>query len=266
MHRHGTMTVLATLLSTGFGCGIPEEQHKATLDELKAVKAEMAANKKSCDEAKTDLEKKNKVLSDENKVMKNKLLSLGQDLSKMKTQAGALGATLTAKEKQIAELLEAERKRSAMYADLKNKFKKMIDSGQLKVEVRKGRMLVKMSDRILFDSGKDQLKKEGKIALSEVTKILAAIPNRSFQVAGHTDNVPLKAGKFKSNWELSTSRSVNVVRFMIENGMEPSRVSASGYSDTDPVGDNKTDDGKTLNRRIEIQLVPSIEELPQFSE
>jgi len=248
------------------GCGIPQEEHDATLDELKKLKAEMQQDKKTCDQDKAELEKKGKQLADENKVMKQKLLSLGQDLSKLQTQAGTLGATLTAKEKQIADLLEAERKRAAMYADLKNKFKKMIGSGLLKVEVRKGRMNVKMSDRILFDSGKDQLKKEGKVALAEVTKILAGLSGRTFQVAGHTDNVPIKRGKFQSNWELSAARGVNVVKFMIENGMDATRVSAAGYAESDPVGDNNTDDGKMLNRRIEITLMPTIEELPQFTE
>jgi chemotaxis protein MotB len=261
-----TLLVMSAVM-LALGCGIPKEEHQATLDELSKVKAEMAQDKKTCDQDKSELDKKVKRLSDENSVMKTKLISLGQDLGKLKTQAGALGANLTAKEKQIADLLEAERKRSAMYADLKNKFKKMIDSGQLKVEVRKGRMNVKMSDRILFDSGKDQLKKEGKVALAEVTKILAGIPGRSFQVAGHTDNVPIgKKGKFKSNWELSASRAVNVVKFMIENGMDATRVSAAGYAESDAVGDNSTEEGKMLNRRIEIILVPTIEELPQFSE
>jgi chemotaxis protein MotB len=261
-----TLLVMSAVMLLAVGCGIPKEEHQATLDELSKVKAEMAQDKKTCDQDKTELDKKVKRLSDENGVMKTKLISLGQDLGKLKTQAGTLGATLTAKEKQIADLLEAERKRSAMYADLKNKFKKMIDSGQLKVEVRKGRMNVKMSDRILFDSGKDQLKKEGKVALAEVTKILAAIAGRSFQVAGHTDNVPIKKGKFQSNWELSASRAVNVVKFMIDNGMDATRVSAAGYADSDSVGDNSTDEGKMLNRRIEIILVPTIEELPQFGE
>ena len=127
-------------------------------------------------------------------------------------------------------------------------------------------MIVKLSDEILFDPGKDDLKLEGKTALIEVTKILAGIPNRSFQVAGHTDNVPIKSRKFKSNWELSTSRAVNVVKFTIENGMPANRVSAAGYGEFDPVRDNSTEEGRQQNRRIEITLMPSIEELPKIGE
>jgi chemotaxis protein MotB len=261
----------AAVLSAGltFGCGIPEEQHQATLDALKKAKAEMAADKKACSEAKAELERKNKTLGAENAVMKARLVALGQDLTQLKTKAGAMVEDISAKEKQIAELLkqqEAARQRAAMFKDLLSKFKAMIDSGQLKVEVRKGRMLVKMSDKILFDPGKDDIKKEGKTALAEVTKILVGIAGRSFQVAGHTDNVPIKSRKFPSNWELSNSRALKVVRYMIDNGMDAARISAAGYGEFDPVGDNSTDDGKQLNRRIEITLMPSLEELPKIGE
>jgi len=122
------------------------------------------------------------------------------------------------------------------------------------------------ADKILFDPGKDRIKKEGKQALLEVTKILAEIPDRAFQVAGHTDNVPIRSRRFKSNWELSAARAVNVVKFMAKNGMEGKRLSAAGYSEYDPVKDNSTDEGRTFNRRIEITLMPSIEELPKIGD
>jgi chemotaxis protein MotB len=259
--RMGYLVVAVAIGLLG-ACGIPEEQHQATLDELKKVKAEAAADKKACDEAKTDLEKKRGKLDEQNKMMKAKLASLGQNLDK-------LHINLTDKDKQIADLLKAQelaQARAKMFKDLVNKFKQMIDSGKLKVEVRKGRMVVKMSDKILFDPGKDDLKAEGKTALAEVTKILVAIPDRAFQVAGHTDNVPIKSRKFKSNWELSTARAVNVVRYMIENGMKAERISASGYGEFDPVGDNATPEGKQQNRRIEITLMPSLEELPKIGD
>jgi chemotaxis protein MotB len=250
-------------------CGIPEEEHQSALDKIKSLKADLAAQKKTCDETIGDLDKKNKSLTEENSAMKAKLVSLGQDLSKVKTQAGAYLADISQKEKEIADLMkaqEAARKRAAMFKNLLNKFKSMIDSGKLKVEIRKGRMIVKMSDKILFDPGKDRIKKEGQAALVEVAKILAEIPERNFQVAGHTDNMPIRSRRFKSNWELSTARAVGVVKFMAKNGLDPRRLSAAGYGPYDPVGDNSTDDGRMLNRRIEITLMPSIEELPKIGE
>jgi len=261
--RKNLVMVAGALAALGLGaCGDWEEKYNSTFDELKKVKAEAAADRKACDEAKADLDKRKLALADQNNVMRAKLASLGQDL-------GKLNVNLTEKDKQIADLLKAQeqaRQRAAMFKDLLNKFKQMIDSGKLKVEVRKGRMIVKMSDKILFDPGKDDLKKEGKAALEEVTKILIGIPDRAFQVAGHTDNVPIKSRKFKSNWELSTARAVNVVRFMTESGMKPERLSAAGYGEFDPVGDNSTDEGRQQNRRIEITLMPSLEEMPKIGE
>ena len=248
-------------------CGIPEEEHQSALDNIKSLKADLAAQKKTCDETIADLDKRTRGLTEENSAMKAKLVSLGQDLSAVKTQAGAYLADISEKDKEIAALMkaqEAARKRAAMFKNLVNKFKGMIDSGKLKVEIRKGRMIVKMSDKILFDPGKDRLKKEGKAALMEVAKILAQIPDRAFQVAGHTDNVPIRSRRFKSNWELSTARAVGVVKFMAESGLDPQRLSAAGYGPYDPVGKNSTDEGRMLNRRIEITLMPSLEELPKF--
>ncbi len=249
-------------------CGIPEEQHQATLDQLKKVKAEMKAKEEACKRDKEALQGKLTECDDENSVMKTKLRSLGQDLSKMKTQAGAYIKDLGQKDQQIAALLkaqEAARKRDQMFKDLVAKFQKMIDSGKLKVEMRKGRMIVKLRDNILFAPGKDKLKEEGEMAIQEVAKILSGIGKRQFQVAGHTDNIPIRSRRFKSNWELSAARAVNGAKFMVESGMDPKRVSAAGYSEYDPVGDNTTDEGKASNRRIEITLMPNLAELPGFS-
>lgn len=270
MSKHLWLIGIAIILANwSIACGIPEEQHQATLDELKTVKAEMAASQKSCEQDKADLQQRNKALADENGIMKAKLVSLGQNLNVLKTKAGAMVQDISQKERQIADLMkaqEAARQRAAMFKNLVSKFKQMIDSGQLKVEVRKGRMIVKMSDKILFDPGKDGLKKDGQTALMEVTQILTGIPNRSFQIAGHTDNIPIKSAKFKSNWELSTARAVNVVKFMVDSGMDPNRVSAAGYGPYDPVDDNTREEGRALNRRIEITLMPSLEELPKIGE
>ena len=251
-------------------CGIPEEQHQATLDELKKLKADMAemtAKEKACQEDKTKCGTQVKSLTDENTVMKAKLQDLGQDLTKLKTKAGAYLQDISQKQQQIAQLMkaqEAARKRAAEFKGLLAKFKKMIDSGKLKVEFRRGRMIVKMSDKILFDPGKTKLKEEGETALLEVTRILAELKGRNFQVAGHTDNVPIRSRKFKSNWELSAARAVNVVKFMGDSGMDPKRLSAAGYSEYDPVGDNTAAEGRAQNRRIEITLVPRLDQLPGF--
>jgi len=124
------------------GCGIPEDEHNSALDKIKSLKADLSAKKKTCDETIADLNDKNKNFSAENAAMKAKLVSLGQDLTKVKTQAGAYMNDISEKEKQIAALMkaqEAARKRAAMFKNLVQKFQNMIASGKLKVEIRKGR-------------------------------------------------------------------------------------------------------------------------------
>jgi chemotaxis protein MotB len=119
---------------------------------------------------------------------------------------------------------------------------------------------------VLFDPGKTDLKPAGKKALAELTEVLKAIPDRSFQVSGHTDDAPIKNKKFRSNWDLSTARAVEVVNVMIKDGMEPNRLSATGYGQYDPIAPNDTPANKALNRRIEIVIMPNLEELPKLQE
>jgi chemotaxis protein MotB len=126
-------------------------------------------------------------------------------------------------------------------------------------------MVVELAENILFDSGKSDLKAEGKTALTEVASVLASIAGREFQVTGHTDNVPIKSAKFPSNWELSTARAVTVTRYLSENGVPAERVSAAGFAETQPVASNDTPEGRAQNRRIEIVLMPNLEELPDLS-
>ena len=96
----------------------------------------------------------------------------------------------------------------------------MIDAGKLQVEIRNGLMLVKLPDNILFDPGKTDLKPQGKDAHRAGDADPVGIEGRKFQVTGHTDNIPIKSAKFKSNWELSTARAVEVTKLMIADGMD----------------------------------------------
>jgi chemotaxis protein MotB len=141
----------------------------------------------------------------------------------------------------------------------------MIASGKLRVRIVRGRMVVELSENILFDSGKSELKKEGTAALQEVAGVLSSIPDREFQIAGHTDNVPIKSAKFPSNWGLSTARAVTVARSLASQGVPANRLSAAGYAESQPVASNDTPEGRAQNRRIEIVLMPNLDELPDLS-
>jgi len=183
-------------------------------------------------------------------------------------EAGQLAAGMENLQKRLDELerqKKAAEARAAMFRGLVEKLRSMVDAGQIKVTVRNGRMLLVLPNDILFDSGKTELKPEGKDAIAKVAKVLATI-DRHFLVAGHTDNLPIKTKKFQSNWELSTQRALEVVRLLIDNGMKPSQVGAAGYAEYDPTADNATADGQRQNRRIEIVVEPNLSELPNLDD
>jgi chemotaxis protein MotB len=142
----------------------------------------------------------------------------------------------------------------------------MIDAGELKVKVRDGRMVIELSNDVLFDSGQTKIKPAGQKAIGEVATILKTIPGRRFQVAGDTDNVPIERARFPTNWELSAARAVEVVRLLVKTGVKPSLLSAAGYGEFDPIAPNTDAEGRARNRRIEITLQPNIEELVALPE
>jgi len=141
--------------------------------------------------------------------------------------------------------------------ELTKQFAKLVDAGQLKVTARRGQLVLTMPSEVLFPSGVADLSKPGELSVLEVGITLKKFPDRRFLVIGHTDDVPLKNSVFKDNWELSTGRALTVVRFLIQAGMKPENLMAAGAGEHDPVSKDRA-----RNRRIEIALVPAINELP----
>ena len=260
-----TLTLLL-LLGVAPGCGIPKDQHNATLAELAKIRGELDETSKS----KAALEQQLRDLEKQNADLKSRVEAMGTDIGKAERDKATMASDLANMKKTLEDLKRAQaaaEKRAQAFRDLVAKFKAMVDAGKLAVEIRNGLMLVKLPDNILFDPGKTILKKEGQAAIGEVTKILIGVEGRKFQVAGHTDNKPVgKGSAFKSNWDLSTARAVTVVGLMIKEGMDPKRLSAAGYADVLPVASNDAEDGRKQNRRIEIVLVPNIEDLPSMQD
>jgi chemotaxis protein MotB len=192
--------------------------------------------------------------------------SLEQAASSASADLGASRAELD----QLRREKEEQDARLAVFKSVTDKFRQMIDSGKLQVVMRHGRMVVKLPASVLFPSGSADLSKDGQSALAEVARILRQFPDRNFEVAGHTDNVPIgpppapasSAPTFKNNLELSTARAVTVTDFIVEKGMNPAHLSAAGYSAYQPVASNATEAGRQENRRIEIALVPNLAEVP----
>lgn len=224
------------------------------------------------DQLDTSLQQANAKLQDQSSQLdeqKNWIRELESKLGKNTSDRAALEANLNETRKALEESkqrrLEAE-KRIAEYTDLVRRFKSLVDAGRLSVKIVDGRMVVALSSDVLFPSGSARLSKEGESAIREVAKLLVTIPNRKYQVEGHTDNVPIRTPQFPSNWELASARALGVVRAMMEAGMPPERVSAASFGDTKPAKANDTTEGKSSNRRIEIVIAPDLSSLPGFEQ
>lgn len=199
--------------------------------------------------------------------LKERLEKLGQNVDRLTAERGQLAAGLQDAKVRLEELRRqkaAAEERVATFRNLVNKLRSMIDAGQLKVVIRDGRMLIALPDDVLFDSGKTDVKAQGQEALARVAQVLASLPDRHFIVAGHTDNVPIRSGRYKSNWELSAARAIEVTQFLIAHEMKPQSLAAAGYGEFDPVSANDTPEHRAQNRRIEIVLQPNISDLPSL--
>jgi chemotaxis protein MotB len=246
-----------TWIAASVGCGYSEEEMQVKRDRIDQLTR--ALDKLEQDHR--ELQDRFKTVASENAEMGERLRQMGMNIEDSKKSVSDLN-------KMIEELRSKERQAQARlqtFRGMIEKFQKMIESGKLRVRIVRGRMVVELSDNILFDSGRADLKKEGQTALQEVAGVLASIPDREFQIAGHTDNVAIKTAKFPSNWELSTARAVTVARFLATQGVPENRLSAAGYAETQPVASNDAPEGRQQNRRIEIVLMPNLDELPDLS-
>ncbi len=191
---------------------------------------------------------------------------------KMAQLEAALGSTQKDKSSLEAAMADLKKRKAeaeariAEFRSLLDRFKTLIDAGKLKVRIREGRMVVEMATDVLFPSGSANLSKEGKAAIVEVAELLKSIPDRKFQIEGHTDNVPIRTAQYRSNWELAAARALTVLRTMIDSGMPADRISAASFGESKPARPNDTPENKAANRRIEIVVVPDLSSLPGFDE
>lgn len=253
----------ATLLAgTGsLGCGYSEEEMQAKIREIEGLKNQLSAEQAQNKKAKSELEEAIAQVEQ----LKRQLKAAGVDISNLNANLEQQARALEDYRRR-AEQLEAIKKR---FEALRAKLQALTKLG-LKVTVRNNRMVIQLPGDVLFDSGRETLKKDGKDILGKVAEVIRNDPglaSRSFQVAGHTDDVPLSASRFKDNWGLSVMRAREVLAFLIMpvdkngGGLSPTRWSAAGYGDTDPVKPNDSPENRQANRRCELVVLPNVEEM-----
>ncbi len=240
------------------GCGHSEEEWQAQLEKYNKLESEHKTTAKQLEEAQArvaDLEKQ--------------LRALGVDIQDRDKKLAGLNASLEEQQRALeqykarAHQLELIKQR---FEKLKHKLDELTRLG-LAVSIRHNRMVISLPGDVLFDSGKDSLKKDGQEILRKVAAVVKNDPqllSRDYQVAGHTDSKALQGGPFHDNWGLSLMRARTVLLFLVneKDGQLPiQHWSAAGFADTDPVASNETDDGRQKNRRCALIVVPSVEEM-----
>jgi len=228
---------LALAGAAGGGYYLHQGRQHAREDATVATQRAQAA-----EEAKTELTAKVEKLETE----KTELATAKEELSK----------DVQAKTGELEQL-------KGTYNQLEDKMKDEIAKGDIRLSQSGGRLRVDLVDKILFDSGEAVISKRGEGVLARVGAVLAAMDDKQIQVSGHTDSNPISeklATQFPTNWELSVSRAVNVVRFLEEKASVPAKnLIATGYGQYHPIASNKSATGRARNRRIEILLTPSLD-------
>lgn len=171
-------------------------------------------------------------------------------------------------QEKIAKLSESKELEIDKLADAQNalvqELQSEIDKKEIEITQLADRLSVSLVDKILFPSGKAEITESGLKVLERVGNIIKNVAGKTIRVEGHTDNVPIHErlkDQYPTNWELSTSRATNVVRFLQETvGISAEKLEAVGMSEYHPVASNNTKTGRSKNRRIEISLLPDLSE------
>jgi chemotaxis protein MotB len=232
MHKRGWLLFLAGILVVALpGCMVKESTYLKKVEEAGSLEQGLAVCKAEVER----LEKHN-----------------GELATKVQDQKEQISQLEKSREEKVQEL-------SRTYTQMIDKMKSEIEDGQVTITELQGRLTVNMVDAILFDSGKADIKPEGRQVLQKVADVIGQVEDKAIRVEGHTDNVKIGgvlARAFASNWELSAARAINVARYLQRLGVDPALLSAAAYGEYRPISENDTTEGRAKNRRIEIVLVP----------
>ena len=237
-----------------------QEQLKTTEDLLNTATIKL----NSCLKDKELLQSKNEMLTKNNEGLMTNLGNMT-----MLTQKGADNLersleSLKEKDLTIKNLRDAVTRRDSINLALVQSLKGVLgnlEDEDITVQVDKGVVYVSISDKMLFSSGSYNVTPRAREVLGKVAKVVNNKPDFEFMVEGHTDNVPIKNTCIKDNWDLSVLRATAVVRILQNDfGVTASRMTAAGRGEYVPVTSNASAEGRALNRRTRIVVLPKLDQ------
>ena len=159
--------------------------------------------------------------------------------------------TLPKNENEVDVINEAE-KNDSLFELVKNNLGK---DSKIEVIANEKGITLRLKDTLLFDSASAEIKNSSLKTVSDIANFLTTIDNPVI-IEGHTDSIPIKNSVYATNWELSSARAINLIKYLTENyKLSPKRLSAVGYGEYAPIYDNTTNKGREKNRRVDIIIL-----------
>ena len=208
-------------------------------------------------EAQAQLAEKQATLKEMQKTLDQSIMQGGKNISKLVDE-------INASNKYIKQLVEAKSKSDSLNVALTNKLTRSLSREELKdvdVKVLKGVVYISLNDNMLYKSGSYEISPAAAATLSKIAKIITDYKDYEVLVEGNTDNVPIRQTNISNNWDLSALRASSVVQELQNKyGVNPSRLTAGGRGEYNPVADNETPEGRSQNRRTQIIITPQLDQ------
>lgn len=266
------LTLLVSLVLTS-SC-VSKKQYVALQNENAALKqqgenlrvqlAECGASGKSLEQRLADEQQRNADLrQDYNRLQRSLDKSIAQN-TQGNVNIEKLVDEINASNKYIKQLVDAKSKSDSLNIALTNKLTRSLSRDELQevdVKVLKGVVYISLADNMLYKSGSYEINERGQQTLSKIAKIIKDYKDYDVLVEGNTDPVPIKRENIRNNWDLSCLRAASVVIALQEKyGVDPSRLTAGGRGEYNPIADNDTELGKQRNRRTQIIVTPKLDQ------
>ncbi|MCP4727369.1 MAG: OmpA family protein, partial [bacterium] len=216
-----------------------QEQCRLTIDELREE------CRKEREVSIEELSKLKRAYEKENNELKSQIDNLSEELASLK---------------KLSDAQKQELNRMSQQADeFEKQLSEEIKNGEIRLKRLHEKIIINLDDRISFDSGSSKLKKDILLALDKISEILSKYAENRIRIEGHTDNVPIHTRQFRDNWQLSTERALSVLQYLLKNAkLDPARLTAEGHGEYGPIVSNDTPENRSLNRRVDIVIVPRV--------
>ncbi len=226
--------------------------------------AECNANTKSLDAQLADARKANEDLKAGYAALQGSLNQSIAQNTQGNVNISKLVDEINASNAYIKQLVNAKSKSDSLLMVLTNNLTRSLDKDELRdvdIKVLKGVVYISLADNMLFKSGSYEISDRAMETLSKIAKIIKDYKSYDVLVEGNTDNVPISRTNIRNNWDLSCLRASSVVQVLQNDfGVDPSRLTAGGRGEYNPMTDNDTEVGRQRNRRTEIIITPKLDQ------